>query len=322
MLVRVDIESENAFYVPILGVTPKDSLLIKKITGLGPPDPSLFIGDYARDGGSYQGRRVGKRNPVITMELNPNPALGETVSGMREMLYKTFLDPTVDADYVKMVLREDDGRVRYLVGYTEKFEVDLFDQENLAQISLICPDPYIRDNVETVLTHPTGWISVPFTYGGTAETGFDAEIIINANTPKLTLENNGRTMQLTRDFVVGERVLIRTIRGSRRISLIPTGIAEWNPVTSYVHATPGGTVLYQGMVYKAHARSTGIEPTNTLYWTPNPELITSLIAYLSPISPWLELHSQANTMSVYGSAPTNFVAGIKSLKFTQAYWGI
>lgn len=224
MLTRIDILSENSFYIPILGVTPKDSLLLYKVTGLNAADVNLFIGQYSRDGGYYQGRRVDKRNVVVTLELNPNFALGESVSGLRDMLYKAFLDPQTTADNLKILLRDDEGRVRYLTGYAEKFETDIFSADTMCQISLICPDPFIRDNEATVLTSSSGWVTVPFTYGGTAETGFEVEIHLTANTPTLTLSNNGRTMVLTNSFLTGDIVRINTNRGSRSIKLTRGGV--------------------------------------------------------------------------------------------------
>lgn len=275
MLTQIDVDSENAFYVAILGAKPKDSLLISSITGLTPPDVTLFIGDYARDGGIYQGRRVGNRNVVLTFTLNPNPALGETVAGLRELLYKAFMDPLVDADYIKLGLHDDQGRLRYVVGYTEKFEGEIFDPEPLAQISIICPDPYIRDDAATVLTHPTGWTTVPFTYAGTAETGFEALIYINGATNTLTLENNGKTMVINRTFAAGDIVRVNTVPG-----------ALWVGVTT----------------------------------APAAEI--SILGSLSPASPWLQLHSQHNTMKVYGATSTDLVAAIRSLTYTQSYWGV
>jgi hypothetical protein len=267
--------SEKALALPILGVTTTDSLLIRKVTGLNPPDIDLFIGEYARDGGTYQGRRVGTRNVVMTIDLNPNPALGETISGLRELLYKTFVDPLVNADHIELVLHEDDGRVRNLYGYTEKFETEIFDIETLAQISMICPDPYIRDLEETVLTNPSGtWVSVPFTYTGTAEAGFVAQINISANTPVLNIKNNGQVMTITHSFLAGDIVHVNTKRGERDIT--------------YVR---GGTTY-------------------------------PLIASLSSSSKWLELHSQVNTMNVYGTLPTDLIAGVKTLTYRAAYWGV
>lgn len=275
MLTQIDVQSENSFFVPILGATPKESLLIRKVTGLLPPDPSLFIGEYARDGGTYQGRRVAERNVVITLDLNPNPALGETVSGLREKLYRAFMEPQADSDHVKIDLHDDLDRVRYLVGYTEKFDGEVFDSDTMVQISLMCPDPFIRDNEETLLIHPTGWISVPFAYSGTARTGFQTKIKVLASTNVLTLENNGRTMVFNRAFASGDVVTITTVRGSR--------FAIVDPLS-------GPTV--------------------------------SILASLSTTSPWLELHTQANTLTVYGNVASDLVAAITELRFVQAYWGV
>lgn len=287
MLTSIDVDSDNSFSVPILGVSPKDSILVRKVDGLGPPDINLFIGDYSRDGGIYQGRRVGSRFPVFTMELNPNPALGETVASLREDLYKAFVDPLVDADYVKIGLHFDDGRLLYLIGYTEKFETDIFSTETLAQISMICPDPYIRDDTPTVLTHPTGWTTIPFEYNGTAETGFEVSIHVNTATPRLILDNNSTTddpgssnyyrgrMILDYPFSVGDVVTINTIRGARRIWLTPTS----GPVVSIISA-------------------------------------------LTPLSRWIELHSQSNTVRIYGATPADLPASIRSISYLQAWWGI
>lgn len=224
----------------------------------------------------------------MTLDLNPNPALGETISGLRELLYKYFVDPLVDADYVKINLYDDLGRVRYMVGYTEKFETEIFDVESMAQISMICPDPYLRDVEETILTHPSGWTTVPFAYGGTAETGFQVSIFINSATNILTLANNTVTddplsssfyrgrMIFDRDFFPGDIVTVRTVRGERKAEVLPVA---------------GGPAI-------------------------------SIVGSLTPTSPWLELHSQANTMQVYGISTAFLPGAIRELRYIQSYWGI
>jgi hypothetical protein len=259
---------------------------------------------------------------------------------LRELLYQAFMDPLVEADYVKVNLYDDLGRVRYLVGYTEKFETEIFDVETMTQISMICPDPYLRDDSETVVsnvsstpnawvatttyasgnqvrhhgacytatslagnvnkppaTSPTywtiissgGWTTVPFAYDGTAETGFQATIYINALTSVVTLENNPVTsiktdpnyykgrMIIDRSpgaFAVGDLIRVNTVRGSRSLTI-------------------------QGSF---------------------PE--SSIVANLTPSSPWLELHSKSNTMRVYGSTSSDLVASILDLSYIQSYWGI
>lgn len=228
--------SRKSLALPILGVTPKDSLLVRKVTGLNPPDIDLFIGEYSRDGGTYQGRRVGSRNVVMTIDLNPNPALGETISGLRDLLYKTFVDPLVDADYLELILRDDDSRVRNLYGYVEKFETEVFEVETLVQISVVCPDPYIRDLSETVLFNESGtWVAVPFAYTGTAETGFVADIHIASNTPVLTVKNNGQAMIINHDFLTGDIVRLNTNRGQRDITYTRNNVVY--PLVANVSAT-------------------------------------------------------------------------------------
>jgi len=327
--------SDDEFEMPILGVTPKNSLLIQKVTGLNPPDRSLFIGDYSQDGGIYQGRRVGSRNVVFTIYLNPNPALGETVSSLRQSLYKAFIDPQVDGDYLKIILHDESTLERYLVGYCEKFESEIFDVETLCQISMICPDPYIRDNHDTILVQPTGWLSFPYTYEGTAETGFIVRIYITSPTAEITLENNGKLMQLhneSDEYDTDDIITINTIRGQRAITLtrpsqLPSEPTEFSTEFSY---SMNDLVWYQSGVWKCitNALSSGVTVndapgTNNNYW----EFIsTPIVSHLTPSSKWLELHSVDNTMRISGIDPQTgnpaIVANIRYLKYTSAYWGI
>lgn len=299
MLTRIDIDSENPFYIPILGASPRDSLRLVSVTGLGPSDITLFVGDYARDGGYYQGRRVGNRNPVITLELNPNPARGETISGLRTLLYKTFMDPQVEGDFLKILLRDDTYPDRYLLGYTEKFEVEPFSQDNLAVISLICPDPFLKDDASRVMVGPSGgWNNTPsFSYEGTAETGFEIELMVNAATSTLFLDLNGRqTMELVYDFPDSDQIVyMNSIRGSRNI------------------------LMANGSDVTARASMTMTDRWNDIVAN---DLATPLLGSLTGTSPWLELHSEVNVLNAYGSTPLDGDVTVKMLSFTQKYWGV
>lgn len=331
MLTQIDVQSEDAFQLPILGVTPKSSLLIKKVTGLNPPDKSLFIGEYSQDGGIYQGRRVGNRNVVITMDLNPNPALGETVASLRQMLYKAFNDPQVDGDYLKIRLYEENNRVTYLVGYCEKFETDLFDVDTMCQISLICPDPYLRSDTDVILQQPTGWVQVPFNYEGSAETGFNARIYVTTPTNAITLSNNGKLMQLQSNagYYIDDLIIVNTVRGYRSITLTKPGDITSTPTEFIIPQSyaVGSLVYYGGAIWQAVSTILGngvdisMAPgNNNDFWT---MVSKPIVAHLTPRSQWLELHAADNVMRVYeGDEVTSIVAKIKYLRYTPAYWGI
>ena len=59
-------------------------------------------------------------------------------------------------------------------------------------------------------------------------------------------------------------------------------------------------------------------------WTAAANSISNVIKgfSMSALSPWLQLHSQNNNMKVYGEQTTDLVAAVRSLGYTQSYWGI
>lgn len=227
MLTQVDVECDNPFYMSVVGASPRDSLILQSIAGLGPPDKNLFVGDYARDGGVYSGRRVTTRNPVLTIEINPNFGLGETVAGLRKMLYEAFNDPNPQGDDVTLIFHDDVMPDRLVTGYTEKFDAETFSADRIVVISMICPDPYVRDVTKTVIT-PTppspGWQEVPFNYGGDARAGFEATVLVQAVTPNLTIDNNGRKMFFTYPFAIDDLLYVCTVPGYKTVQLTRGGV--------------------------------------------------------------------------------------------------
>jgi hypothetical protein len=105
----------------------------------------------------------------------------------------------------------------------------------MCQISMICPDPYLRNNSPTVLTEdPNGWVQVLFQYTGTAETGFITRIYITTSTTLLSLHNNGKTMDLATPigapYAVGDIIIVNTLPGQRSITLTKPSTLPSQPV--------------------------------------------------------------------------------------------
>lgn len=223
MLTRVDVQSENPFYLNIRDARPTDSIIVEKIEGLDPPAVDLFLGEYARDGGFYSGRRVAKRNPVFHLILNPKYEVGETVSGLRELLYRSFMDPQLDGDYLNLVLKDDVKADRYIVGFVEKFEIDIFSSDLSVLISMLCPNPYILDSVETAVSGVGP--SVPFVYGGTAESGVKITATLTAAATQMSiLMNDVVITTLQYDFVAGDILFVNSRRGERQITVTRDGV--------------------------------------------------------------------------------------------------
>ena len=217
MLTRVDVQSENPFFLQIRDARPTDSIIVEKIEGLGPPDIDLFLGEYARDGGFYSGRRTPAREVKFTLVYNPNFAAGETVSGLRRMLHKSFLDPQTATDGVLFYLHDDELPDRYIQGFTSKFEDEVFSEETLAMITVMCPNPHILDL--GITNQNVGGPTTNFDYAGTADTGFTTVIDVTVNTSTIYLDLSGSRLRLTHAFLAGDTVTVNTLQGSRSITL-------------------------------------------------------------------------------------------------------
>lgn len=221
MLQQVILETANPMTLNIEAADPDEIIIIKSISGLSPADVTLFTGDFAKNGGYYQGRRVGKRNPVINFKMNPDYANDIEVSDIREMLYRQFLEPQANSDGVQMRFVDDRKPDRYLIGYVENMPTDIFSKTTDMQVSMLCVDPFFKSVDEVSDTNPSGWVSVPISYDGSADTGIELTIEVQTTTETVVVANNDQLMTLVRysDFVDGDIITINTTVGERFIRL-------------------------------------------------------------------------------------------------------
>lgn len=238
MLTEVVIQGSDPMTLKVEDMDPDEILYLKSITGLSPEGITLFTGDFARDGGYYQGRRVGKRNPVFNFKLNPNYADDIEISDIRELLYKQFLEPDVHTDKVQVLLKDDRRPDRYFIGYTESINTDHWAQDQSAQVSMVCVDPYLRSANLTSASDATGWISVPLTYDGSAATGMNMQLKVTATTPTVIINLNGDLMTLTHpvNFLNNDIIDIKTTIGERSIKLTRSAVVT--DVMAYLTGTP------------------------------------------------------------------------------------
>ena len=228
MLIRVAVQSESPLYLEIRDANPTDSIILERIDGLDPPDVDLFMGDYARDGGFYGGRRVPPRNISMVFELTPNYKLNESISSLRTKLYRSLMSPFDDIDAFNILLVDDILPDRYISAYVEKFDGDPFSEDTSLTMNLRCPNPYLIDSAATNLVGTGPQLTFP--YQGSARTGFEVNATLTVASSSLTVDINGRLMKLSYAFQAGDKVYINTNRGSRRIQLTRT--VNGVPVTS------------------------------------------------------------------------------------------
>ena len=117
---------------------PEESgLIVKSISGLGPPKANINSTDLATaDGAIYSSARASTRNIVFNLQFMFAP----TIEDVRQKTYKYF--PLKKKITIEV---ETDNRSLSTEGYVESNEPDIFSQEESIQISIVCVDPFFRD---------------------------------------------------------------------------------------------------------------------------------------------------------------------------------
>lgn len=115
----------------------KSGLIVKSITGLGPPKANINSTDLATaDGALYSSARASTRNIVFNLAFMFAP----TIEDVRQKTYKYF--PLKKKVTIEV---QTDNRSLMTEGYVESNSPDIFSKEESAQISILCLDPFFYD---------------------------------------------------------------------------------------------------------------------------------------------------------------------------------
>lgn len=118
-----------------LALYDNSDYVVTSVSGLNPANANINTAVTATfDGSTFKSSRVNQRNIVIEIVLDGD------IEQSRLNLYKYFKTKNKVTLYLTTQRRDV-----YTVGYVETFEVDLFENRQKAQISIICPYPYFVD---------------------------------------------------------------------------------------------------------------------------------------------------------------------------------
>lgn len=219
-----------------LSTSPKYS--VYKITGLQPPAVSINSSSNATtDGSSINSVRVGTRNIVIYMTL------GGDVEESRLGLYKIFPLKKSITLYFKNGKRDV-----YIEGRVEVIECDQFTKKQIAQISILCPQPYFKaaEDLVSYFSDISALFSFPFSLAaegvelssitrnvrksiintGDIESGLiiDLYAVGEVLNPVIYDVFQRTHIKLKFAMIAGDRIVINTNAGAKSITLIRGGV--------------------------------------------------------------------------------------------------
>ena len=233
-----------------LQLTQNPNYSITGIEGLPPPTASINTAVNANfDGSTYRSSRLNERNIVISLAIEGN------VEVNRIELYKYIKTKKKCVVYYK-----NNSRDVSITGYVESMEVGIFDTKEMVQISIICPQPYFRDVIKTMLdmSATSAMFEFPFAiesdgieFGtlavgeesivqnlGDVETG--AVIVFHAtgiaSNPVIYNLDTAEFFKVNIDMSAGDLLVISTIKGEKTVTAILSGI-EWNYINSMVQGS-------------------------------------------------------------------------------------
>lgn len=211
----------------------KSGLMVAKVEGLGPPQATINGQEMATsDGMLFSSARAQSRNIVFSLVMvsrDENSPYGYlSIEQSRHLTYQFFPLKKEITIYIST-----DTRRLYCKGYVESNLPYVFSQEEYAQISVICPDPYmyVEGDERTVFSGTRGAFEFPveaidpnklinfgdiwidtraiLNYQGTVDTGI--LITIHAMGPARDIRIYNVD---TREQMIIDTELIRTITGA------------------------------------------------------------------------------------------------------------
>lgn len=214
---------------------------VVNVEGLNPPKAIINASNVAGiDGSKFNSSKLEERNIVIYIRLNGN------VEANRNYLYSFFPTKEWCKFYYKNGLRDV-----FIEGYVESCEVSLFTNDEVMQVSILCPNPYFQ-NVNEIVDDISKALSafkfpfainlnnpVPFSTlemgrvtnvlnDSSAERGMMIEIEALGNVNKIRIVNvgTGDWFTVRHAFVANDKIVINTNKGEKSIKLIRQGVGS------------------------------------------------------------------------------------------------
>lgn len=220
-----------------LELTHRLEYSVVDVQGLTPPSANINTTEMAGgDGSSFNSSSLTNRNIVILLFINRD------IERNRQRLYRYFRVKRQCRIYYKNASRDV-----YIDGHVETVEPTMFQKTQAVQISILCPDPYLKNKTTSLyeFSWTTSYFEFPFSipeegieFSGSnnvssvdvinnGENEVGVEINLTASgavlNPKIVNVLTGEYFALNVDLDEGDVIKITTHRRKKRVFLYKDG---------------------------------------------------------------------------------------------------
>lgn len=252
------LENENG---AVININDEVNFIVISASGLTPPQANLFLSTSPnKKGVKYNGSNLDERNISITIKI-----LGD-VEANRNALY----DWVTSEQYIKIYYRNGIKNV-YCEGYVVIPKIDMFTSNEVAILSISCPDPYWKDlqDIQIEMGNLLKSFKFPFAinnngipfstikssvdtniYNSGNETGLLIRVVFNDTVSDFVIENANDVSQKIQfkssfSFSQGDTLLINTDNSPRTIQRINVA-SQLENILKYVEGKPYWFTLKKG----------------------------------------------------------------------------
>ena len=234
-------------------LTHNEAYVIESIEGIDPPEAVINVVKNANaDGSVFNSAYVNERQIIITLAIN-GPAEDNRIN-----LYKYFKNKYPTRLYYKNGTRDV-----YIDGYCKNIQISFFNLKQIAQIIIICPDPFFKNSdnelinfssIDPLFEFPFE-IEEPIAFSeiladvqkniinkGDVDAGMKLVINITGSVTNPIIYNSetNQYFKLNASFISGDEIVIDTEFMKKSVALTRNGA-----ITSLVNVIQSGSTWMQ-----------------------------------------------------------------------------
>lgn len=212
-MLEIILENENGEQ---LNLANNMSYILSGVSGVTPPAANINTTTLAtKDGSIFNSSFLGNRNIVLT--IYPQ----NSIESARINIYKYIKAKHFIKVYIKTASRHV-----WTDGYVDSMEIDLGENPQKIQASIICPDPYLKAVDE--ITENFSEARATVENESDEEIGFIAEFTFSGDVENFSLINDttGAEFNLNYSFSNGNKLTIDTRRGEKSVWLDNGGFVD------------------------------------------------------------------------------------------------